>query len=90
MLQKVREKNKHSERLCLSVLPYHKTDFPFKNITSEAVLLFLTSAPPFLITDTLLVHPVGQTPHLVCNHQLSKVSEELYSTDLCQWSCIWR
>lgn len=70
---------------------HHKTDFPLQIITSEAVWLVFPSVPPVRITSALLVLPwlVGQTPHLVCHHQLLNIREELYSTDLCQWGCIW-
>lgn len=96
MQQKFWEKKiyRYSERLLLSVHPQDKTDFLLQIITSEAVCLFIClsvfpSALLVLITNALLVIPVGQTPHLVCDHQLFNVSEELFSTDLCQWSCIW-
>lgn len=67
---------------------------PQKILPSKFLLVklfgrFFPPAPPFLITNALLVLPVGYTPHLVCDHQLLNVSEELYSTDLCQWSCVW-
>lgn len=82
--RKLEKKYRHSEKLLLLVHPHHRTDFPLQIITSEAVWLFFPSAPPVLITNALLVLPVGQTPHLVRDHQLLNVSEEIYSTDLCQ------
>lgn len=61
-----------------------KLIFPSKLLLEKLFCCFFPSAPPVLITNALLVLPVGQTPHLVCDHQLLNVSEELYSTDLCQ------
>lgn len=74
----------NQKRLLLPVHPGHKTFFALQIITSEAIWQFFAPAPPFLITNALLVLPIGYTPHLVCDHQLLNVSEELYSTDLCQ------
>lgn len=63
--------------------------FLYKLLLVELFDCFFLPAPPVLITNALFVLPVGQIPHLVCDHQLLNVSKELYSTDLCQWSCIW-